>query len=151
MVCGAWAMLVSREVGWEVLKDTVCQEAAQRFAPSSRGKPNPWLESLKFPLIVLGASLPWSIPALFSLRPRFLRSLGDGERALVQLLHCWAWPNLLFWSLPSQHHVRYVMPICPAITLLGVIVICNWLRTTVAEPRRFAYGRAAIISIVVVW
>jgi 4-amino-4-deoxy-L-arabinose transferase-like glycosyltransferase len=151
LVCGEWAALVAREVGWRVLWDTVYQEATQRFAPSSHGKPYPWVESLKFPAIVLGASLPWSIPALFALRPRFLRSLGDGERRLVQLLHCWAWPNLIFWSLPSQHHVRYVLPICPAITVLGVIVIGHWVRIVANEPRQFVYARAALLSALLVW
>jgi 4-amino-4-deoxy-L-arabinose transferase-like glycosyltransferase len=150
-LCTTWAALVAREGGWHALWDTVYQEAAQRFAPSSHGKPYPWQETVKFPAIVLGASLPWSIPALFALRPRFLRSLTDSERRLVQLLHCWVWPNLIFWSLPSQHHVRYVLPICPAMTLLGVIVMGHWLRALTAEPRRFAYGRAAIIASLVVW
>lgn len=151
LVCCAWAALVAREVGWEVLSDTVFKEAAQRFAPGARGKPYPWMESLKFPLLVLGACLPWSIPALFALRPRFRQSVDGAERGLVQLLHFWAWPNLLFWSLPAQHNVRYVMPICPAITLLGVIVLGRWLRSISAGPPPKAYARAAIISLVVVW
>lgn len=151
LVCGTWATLVAREVGWRVLWETVYQEAAQRFAPSGHGKRYPWVESLKFPAIVLGASLPWSIPALCALRPRFLRSLADDECRLVQLLHCWAWPNLIFWSLPSQHHVRYVLPICPAITFLGVILIGSWLRAVVAEPRRITYARAALVSGLVGW
>lgn len=151
LVCWVWALLVAREVGWQVLSDTVYQEAAQRFAPRSRGKPYPWLESLTFAPTVLGACLPWSIPAVFALGPRFMRSLNDSERRLMQLLHCWVWPNLIFWSLPAQHHVRYVMPICPAITILGVMVVCDWLRAFAAEPRRIAFGRAAIVCVVVAW
>src|SRR5262245_11893308 len=118
-ICAAWAALVASEVGWSALVDTVSREAAQRFAPRSSGRSYPWLESLTFPLVVLAACVPWSIPALFSVRPPFLRGLDEQTRMLVQLLHCWSWPNLLFWALPAQHNVRYVLPLCPAITLLG--------------------------------
>jgi 4-amino-4-deoxy-L-arabinose transferase-like glycosyltransferase len=141
-LCTVWAWRVSVEVGWDSLRDTVALEAAQRFAPKSRGKPYPWLESLTFPALVLGANLPWSVPALLALRPRFLRSLDSFERTLVQLLHCWVWPNLLFWSLPAQHNVRYVLPITPAITLLGVIYLLKWTDTTV---RPLAVSRRTLL------
>ena len=117
------------------------------------GKPYPWLESLTFPAVVLAANLPWSIPALFALRPAFLRGLDDRTRLLVQLLHCWAWPNLLFWSLPAQHNVRYVLPICPAITLLGVIVVlqcAGWSRVHAA--RGFALAAYSLLfSVLLAW
>jgi 4-amino-4-deoxy-L-arabinose transferase-like glycosyltransferase len=142
-LCAAWAELVSADVGWQALSDTVRQEAAQRFAPKANGKPYPWAESLAFPAVVLGATLPWAIPALFGLRPRFLQGLDDRERSLVQLLHCWAWPNLLFWSLPAQHHVRYVLPIAPAITLLGVIVCARYARPKLAT--------AAFVTAILAW
>ncbi|HEX3148162.1 MAG TPA: glycosyltransferase family 39 protein [Gemmataceae bacterium] len=144
-LCAVWAELVSADVGWQTLADTVRQEAAQRFAPKANGKPYPFGESLAFPAIVLGATLPWAIPALYALHSRFLRRLNDRERLLVQLLHCWAWPNLLFWSLPAQHHVRYVLPIAPAITLLGVIVFGRWMGS---RPR---LATVALISAILTW
>jgi 4-amino-4-deoxy-L-arabinose transferase-like glycosyltransferase len=150
-LCAAWASLVSAQVGWETLSETVEQEAAQRFAPKSAGKPYPWAESVAFPAVVLGASLPWSIPALFALWPKFLRSLNDRERMVVQLMHCWAWPNLLFWSLPAQHHVRYVLPVAPAITLLGVIVLAHGTTGLAKGGRRFASPRAGIVVAVLAW
>jgi 4-amino-4-deoxy-L-arabinose transferase-like glycosyltransferase len=150
-ICLAWAILVAREVGWQTLTVTVWQEAAQRFAPQTQGKAYPWIESLKFPLQVLGASLPWSIPALLALRPTFLCSLGENERRLVQLLHCWVWPNLLFWSLPAQHHLRYVLPICPAISLLGVVLVSRWLKAVARTPRKIACLRAAFVCTIVAW
>jgi hypothetical protein len=147
----AWACLVSLEVGWTTLADTIRQEAAQRFAPKSVGKPYPWGESLAFPAVVLGASLPWAIPALFALRRSFLRSLDDPERMVVQLLHCWAWPNLLFWSLPAQHHVRYVLPVAPAIGLLGVIVLSRWAVPGPGLGRRLASPAVGVVCAVLAW
>jgi 4-amino-4-deoxy-L-arabinose transferase-like glycosyltransferase len=148
-MCLSWAVLVSAEVGWSALRDTVGQEAAQRFAPKASGKPCPWVESLVFPAVVLAAGLPWAVPVLFALRPRFLRALDERERTLVQFLHCWLWPNLLFWSLPAQHHVRYVLPVAPAITLLGVIVLSRWMNAPTA--RRFTPPRAGLIAAVLAW
>jgi 4-amino-4-deoxy-L-arabinose transferase-like glycosyltransferase len=150
-LCAAWAYLVSAQVGWETLSETVKQEAAQRFAPKAAGKPYPWAESLAFPAVVLGASLPWAIPALFALRPSFLRRSDGRERTLVQLLHCWVWPNLLFWSLPAQHHVRYVLPVAPAITLLGVIVLSRWTSGLTDSGRRFTRPRVGMIVAVLAW
>jgi 4-amino-4-deoxy-L-arabinose transferase-like glycosyltransferase len=151
VLCGGWAILAAREVGWQVLVDTIYQEGAQRFAPKASGKPYPWIESASFPFVFLGASLPWSIPALFALTPRYLRKLGDGERRVVVLLHCWAWPNLLFWSLPAQHHVRYVLPICPAITLLGILVLCRWVESLAELRWKMFRPRAAFLAAMVAW
>jgi 4-amino-4-deoxy-L-arabinose transferase-like glycosyltransferase len=150
-ICTCWVGLIAADVGWTTLKDTVLREAAQRFAPAAGGKAYPWAESLAFPFVVLGAGLPWSIPALFALRPRFLSSLGDAERMLVQFLHCWAWPNLLFWSLPAQHHVRYVLPVAPAMTLLGVIVILKWSDGLLPAGRRSTSPRVALLCALIVW
>ncbi len=159
-LCVTWALLVANEVSWSTLSETVYKEGAQRFVPKARGKPYPWLESLTFPAVVLAANLPWAIPALWSLRLNFMGSLAESERRLVQLLHCWAWPNLIFWSLPAQHNVRYVLPICPAITLLGVIVLMRWAGRTGWKPelpsaqvsnlsRR--YHLKSVICILIAW
>jgi hypothetical protein len=101
-------------------------------------------------VVVLAGGLPWAVPALFALRPRFLLGLVEPERTLVQFLHCWLWPNLLFWSLPAQHHVRYVLPVAPAMTLLGVIVLSHWM-SGVVGTRRFVSPRAGLIAAVLAW
>jgi len=150
-ICALWAWRVAADVGWDTLRDTVLREAAQRFAPKTTGKAYPWAESLTFPFVVLGANLPWAIPAVLALRPRFLRTLTDPERTLVQLLQCWIWPNLLFWALPSQHHVRYVLPVAPAITLLGVIVILKWSEAIATTGRRFSSPRVALFCALLAW
>jgi 4-amino-4-deoxy-L-arabinose transferase-like glycosyltransferase len=129
-VCAGWAFAVADQTGWPMLTETMVAEASQRFHPHHNGKPYPWAESLCYPFAVLGANLPWSLLALFALRPSFARRWDENGRRLLQLLHCWSWPNLLFWSLPAQHHVRYSLPICPGIVGLGVMVLLAWARET---------------------
>ena len=34
-----------------------------------------------------------------TLRPGFRRCCGPSKQRLLQALHCWVWPNLLFWSI----------------------------------------------------
>ncbi|HVK14511.1 MAG TPA: glycosyltransferase family 39 protein [Gemmataceae bacterium] len=141
-LCAAWATSVAERVGWPALLDTVGREAAQRFAPKAVGKPYPWVESLTFPLVVLAAMVPWSIPAACGLARR-----PEHWDPLTQLLHCWAWPNLLFWSLPAQHNVRYVLPVAPAVAALGILTCCRWAErgAHVVTPRR------ALLAVVVAW
>ncbi|MCE9532170.1 MAG: glycosyltransferase family 39 protein, partial [Planctomycetes bacterium] len=128
-VCTLWVSAVIAEVGWPALRDPFLAEAAQRFQPNHHGRTYPWLESLGYPFQILAANLPWSLLALWSLRPAFYRSWSTDGQRLLQLLHCWTWPNLLFWSLPAQHHVRYSLPMCPGIIGLGVMVCLHWLRS----------------------
>jgi 4-amino-4-deoxy-L-arabinose transferase-like glycosyltransferase len=120
-LCALWACAVVRQVGWPVLIDTVVAEGSQRFGPR-QARSYPWLESLSYPFQILAANAPWSLLAIYSLRPSFYRSWNENGRRLLQLFHCWTWPNLLFWSLPAQHHVRYSLPMCPGIVGLGVMV-----------------------------
>lgn len=150
-LCATWAFLASAEVGWQVLSDTVRQEAAQRFAPKATGKPYPWAESLAFPAVMVLACLPWSVPALLGLRGSASRSPDALERMLVQLLHCWAWPNVLFWSLPAQHNVRYVLPVVPAVTLLGVIAAHHWRTRAALWNRPVPSARAAVFALLLAW
>jgi len=133
-LCGLWAAAVIRQAGWPALHDTVFAEAAQRFGPHQPGRPYPWLESLLYPLQIMAANLPWSLLALFACRSSFLRQWNEDGRRLLQLLHCWTWPNLLFWSLPAQHHVRYSMPMCPGLVGLGVMVVIGWAKNLTPQP-----------------
>lgn len=144
-VCVGWAAAVSDQVGWDVLRDTVGREGAQRFAPKTVGKPYPWSESLAFPAVMLGACLPWSIPALFTLRTKLRSTWNDGERTAMQLAHCWAWPNLIFWCLPAQHNVRYVLPMVAAITILGAFACFRDRGVNLRQPTRW------VIGVVLVW
>jgi Dolichyl-phosphate-mannose-protein mannosyltransferase len=134
-LCALWVAAVIQQAGWPALRDTVFAEAAQRFGPHQSGRPYPWVESLSYPLQIMAANLPWSLLALFACRSSFLRQWDVNGRRLLQLLHCWTWPNLLFWSLPAQHHVRYSMPMCPGLVGLGVMVAIAWARSLNAASR----------------
>ena len=64
-----------------------------------------------YPLLVFAAHLPVAFFALLTFRPSFWAKWDDRGRLLLQLLHCWTWPNLLFWSLVPNHNVRYALPL----------------------------------------
>src|SRR5262249_50868675 len=55
------------------------------------------------------------------LRPSAFRRFDDRGKFLLQLLHCWTWPSLLFWSLVPNHNVRYALPLSPGLMGLGVM------------------------------
>src|SRR5205085_2177872 len=51
---------------------------------------------------------------------------------MVQAMHCWTWPNLLFWSIIPEHAPRHSFPLFPGIAGLAALV---WLsRLTGKQP-----------------
>lgn len=133
LLVGGWVVAVSASVGWELLFETVKREALQRLGSNGAGKGFPWLSALLFPPLVIATNFPWSFLAILSLRSRFRNALSPSERMLWKLGHCWVWPNLLFWSMTSQHIVRYVFPISPGFALLGSMTLIAWCRTRCSE------------------
>ena len=134
--CAAWAAAVAGQVGWDVLADTVRREAAYRFNPPPKATGYPWGEVVTYPLLVLAAHLPLSAFALATLRPGFARRWDDRGRRLLQLLHCWTWPSLLFWAVVPNHNVRYALPLSPGLMGLGVVGVIGWcMRSREAEAR----------------
>jgi hypothetical protein len=129
-----WGTLVTQQVGWDVLSETVRKEAAYRFAPKSAAKGYPWAEVVTYPLLVWAAHLPLSLFALRTLRPSFAARWDDRGRLLLAFLHCWAWPNLLFWALVPNHNVRYALPLSPALMALGGMGLLDWVRRRSPEP-----------------
>jgi len=116
-----WAAAVADRVGWEALAGTIRAEAAYRFNSPPKAKGYPYHELATYPLLVIAAHLPVALFAIRTLRPSFLSSLDDRGRHVVQLLHCWVWPNLIFWTLVPNHNVRYILPLSPALMALGAI------------------------------
>lgn len=113
-----WVAAVVHQVGFEVFRDTLQREAIYRLLPSVN-KTDGWLAQPSFPLRVLGALFPISLPALSVLHPHYYRRIPLPARSLVLFFHCWTWPNLLFWTCVPNHNVRYVLPIAPAVAGLG--------------------------------
>ncbi|MBY0458428.1 MAG: hypothetical protein K2V38_13895, partial [Gemmataceae bacterium] len=126
-LCSLWALAVAQQVGFDALADTIRKEAAYRFAPKA-GKGYPWGEVLTFSLLVFAAHLPVSAFALQTFRPSFWAGLDARGKRLLQLLHCWTWPNLLFWALVPGHNVRYALPLSAGLMGLGVLGLWEWLK-----------------------
>jgi 4-amino-4-deoxy-L-arabinose transferase-like glycosyltransferase len=125
-VCVAWIAAAVWLEGWNVWWATVEREAFSRLVPSYDPKPYPWLETLFHPLKLLAATLPWSVFALFTLRASFFKLWDERGQRLLQALHCWAWPHVLFWSLPTEHTPRHSFPLFPAIAGLAALVWLAW-------------------------
>jgi hypothetical protein len=103
------------------------QEALQRLVPTYEGRPYPLQETLLHPLKVVVLGLPFSVLALWTLRPGFSRLWDERRKQLLVALHCWTWPNLLLWSLPTEHKARFSFPLLPALSGLAAMVVFAWL------------------------
>jgi 4-amino-4-deoxy-L-arabinose transferase-like glycosyltransferase len=147
-VCLTWAAAAVLLAGWQPFYETVSHEALVRLSPHYRHGPYSWRELCWHPIKVLATALPWSIPALLTLRPGFARLLDDGAQRLLQLMHCWLWPNLLFWTVIPEHATRHSFPMIPAISGLSAFVICGWM----ARPGwRFPLPATILACTLVFW
>ncbi len=157
-VCFAWAALAIHQVGWDTLFDTVSQEALQRLlpnevpvsAPRHHQRPYPWGESLGHPFVVLGSTLPWSVCALATLWPGFSRLWDERGRRLLQALHCWTWPSLLFWSLVPEHAPRHSFPLFPGLSGLAAFAWIAWLTGRLGWHLPFATPGRIFVALVAV-
>ena len=132
--CAAWAAAVGCRVGWGPFFDTVSREALQHLSPMHHARSYPWGEVVGFPLLFLAANLPWSGVVLLTLRPRFALLWDERGRRLLQALHCWVWPNLLFWSLVPGHRFRHGLPLQPGLAGLAAMVWIAWLTGRLRWP-----------------
>jgi hypothetical protein len=149
--------------GWDVFATTVGQEAMQRLSPSyhelaqtvlpphHRSRLGPWGEKLAHPFVVLAANLPWSLAALFALRPCFARRWDERGRLLLQALHCWTWPNLLFWSLLPEHAPRHSFPLFPGLAGLAAMVWVAWLTGRLRWPVPGVRPVPVLLGTLAVW
>jgi 4-amino-4-deoxy-L-arabinose transferase-like glycosyltransferase len=160
-LCLAWAAAAVALTGWDAFYETVSREALQRLSPSHHLEARqmmsprhqahgyPWVGGLAHPLVVLGAGLPWSLVALVSVRPGFARLWDERGRRLLQALHCWVWPNLVFWSVIPEHAPRHSFPLLPGVAGLAALVWVASLRGRLAwklprvTPRQVLTGALA--------
>jgi 4-amino-4-deoxy-L-arabinose transferase-like glycosyltransferase len=150
-VCFAWAGLVIRDVGWEIFYRTVSREALMRLSPAHHDRPYPWMEVLAHPVVLLGANLPWSACALVTLWPGFYGLWDERGRRLMQAMHCWIWPNLLFWTLVPDHASRHSMPLCPGISGLAAIAWLAWMTGRLSWRLPRLRPRTLLAEFVVIW
>jgi 4-amino-4-deoxy-L-arabinose transferase-like glycosyltransferase len=121
-LCLAWVAAAVYLEGWDVFWATVEREGGDRLIPQHDGRPYPWLQMLVHPARLLLTALPWSALALVALRPSFFRLWNDRERRLLQALHSWVWPQMLFWSLLTEHTPRHSFPLFPGLAGLAAMV-----------------------------
>jgi 4-amino-4-deoxy-L-arabinose transferase-like glycosyltransferase len=176
-VCLTWTAAAVAITGWSELYETVRREAMQRLwppeyleaqramAPHHQHLDYPWLECLMHPFKLLAMNLPWSAFALVTLWPGFMRLWDERGRRLLQALHCWVWPNLLFWSIIPEHASRHSIPLFPGIAGLAAMVWIAWVTEKLPWPSRarrasertarWRFGLAkpaqVLIGIVVCW
>lgn len=149
-LCVAWFVAAGESAGWDVLYQTVRAEALQHLSPAHQSEPYPWLDALTFPFRILAANLPLSAFALLTLRPGFSSRWNDSQRRLLQAMHCWAWPSLLFWSLIPGHAVRHSFPLSPGLAGLAAMVWIAWL----SAPRGSWQSRPlhiGFIALIALW
>jgi 4-amino-4-deoxy-L-arabinose transferase-like glycosyltransferase len=127
-LCLAWVAAAASLGGWDNFTETVKREALQRLVPNYSARPYSWPAALTHPAKLLITTLPLSALALVTFWPGFWRLWDERGRRLLQALRCWAWPNVLIWSLMSEHAPRHSFPLFPAIAGLGAMVWLAWLQ-----------------------
>jgi 4-amino-4-deoxy-L-arabinose transferase-like glycosyltransferase len=148
-ICLSWIGAAIACTGWHAFFDTVSREAFQRLGPSHHEHGRYWTETLLYPLKLWATNLPWSAVALLALRPGFLQRWDERGKRVLQAMHCWVWPSLVFWSLLPQHTPRYTLPLFGGIAGLAALVCIAWLRA----PRRTAWLKPmpALAVCLVLW
>ncbi|HEY7425756.1 MAG TPA: glycosyltransferase family 39 protein [Gemmataceae bacterium] len=149
--CLAWAAAAATRTGWDTFLDALRREALPRLSPAHHTRPYPWHEIVTFPLGFLAANLPWSAAALLALWPRFARLWDERGRRLLQFLHCWTWPNLLFWSVVPGHHLRHAMPLQPGLAGLAALVWIAWLDGRLRWPLPSLKPGRVFFALIFLW
>ncbi len=163
-ICLGWMAAAVAQAGWEPLYATVSREALQRLSPSHHQEAirqmspghhpplYPWAQVVVHPFRILGATLPWSVFALLSLRRGFAARWGTRGQRLLQGLHCWTWPNLFFWSILPEHAARHSFPMFPGIAGLAAMVFLDWLRPVEGRSRPLAVWAArGLVGMLAMW
>jgi hypothetical protein len=149
--CLAWAAAVAAQAGWGPLFDAVRREALPRLSPAHHTRPYPWHELATFPVGFLVANLPWSAAVFWSLSPRFGQLWDERGQRLLQLLHCWTWPNLLFWSVVPGHHLRHALPLQPGLAGLAALVWIAWLDGRLRWPLPVLRPVPVFLTLTALW
>jgi 4-amino-4-deoxy-L-arabinose transferase-like glycosyltransferase len=150
-LCLAWGVTAIALAGWSDFSYTVGREALLRLSPAHHERPYPWGEVALHPLRILAATLPWSPFALLTLRPRFVELWDERGRRLLQALHCWTWPNLLFWSVIPDHASRHSFPMFAGIAGLAAMVWIAWLTGRLRWPLARLSPSQFWLAVLVVW
>ncbi|HEY7327939.1 MAG TPA: glycosyltransferase family 39 protein [Gemmataceae bacterium] len=151
LLCLAWAAAVAAQTGWAPLFTAIRGEALPRLSPTHHTRPYPWLELVTFPIGFLATNLPWSAAVLWTLSPRFAHLWDERGGRLLQLLHCWTWPNLLFWSFVPGHHIRDALPLQPGLAGLAALVWIAWLDGRLRWPFPALQPAWIFLTLIALW
>ncbi len=149
-LCLAWITTAGALAGWSVLAETVSREALLRLLPTEQ-QPHSWLKLLLHPILLLAANLPWSAVAVLALRPGFAQLWDARGRRLLQALHCWIWPNLIFWSVIPERALRHSFPLFPGLAGLAALVWLAWLTGRLRWPVPRVSPLLVFVSTLVLW
>lgn len=149
--CMVWAAAVAAMSGWDPFLNAVRGEALPRLSPAHHSRPYPWHELATFPAGFLAANLPWSAAVLWTITPNFARLWDERGRRMLQLFHCWTWPNLFFWSLVPGHHLRHALPLQPGLAGLAALVWIAWLDGRLRWPLPALRPTHVILALVALW
>jgi 4-amino-4-deoxy-L-arabinose transferase-like glycosyltransferase len=150
-VCFAWAGAAIAQGGWDVFVETVSRQALMHLSPEHHHRPYPWAETLRHPFVILAASFPVSVFALPALWPGFARLWDERGRRLLQVLHCWTWPSLVFWTLVPAHSPRHSFPLLPGLAGLAAMVWLAWLTGRLPWRWRHLPPANALVGLVGLW
>jgi hypothetical protein len=126
-ICLTWVLAAGNMAGWDTLIETVKRQALVHLSPQHHHRAYPWQETLVHPFRLWAGCLPVSVFALPAFWPGFAKCWDERGRRLLQALHCWIWPNLIFWSVVPEHAVRQGFPLYPAFAGMGAMVWTAWV------------------------
>jgi 4-amino-4-deoxy-L-arabinose transferase-like glycosyltransferase len=149
--CGLWVAAAISLEGWDSFSSTVKRQAFMHLSSTHQQRPYPWSDALVHPFRMFGAALPISLFALPALTPRFMRLWDYRGRFLLQLFHCWLWPNLLFWTLVPAHNARHSFPLYPAIVGFAAMTWTAWFTGKLVWRFARISPRTALIGMVAGW
>jgi hypothetical protein len=154
-LCLTWILAAIVTSGWETFSATILREAFPRLLPfydrTYHQHHSYWIEVLRHPFWVLGTALPVSVVALWSFRRGFFRVWDERGRFLLAALHCWAWPNLLFWTLVSDHKPRHSFPLVPGVIGLAAMVFLAWSSGKLPLPWPRVAPRKVVCAALAAW
>jgi 4-amino-4-deoxy-L-arabinose transferase-like glycosyltransferase len=147
----AWIAAVVIQTGPYLLRQTLAREALMRLLPSEHDRAYPWLEVLTHPLRVVAAALPGSLAAIIACRRSFGMRLDECGRRTWQEMHCWIWPNLLFWTIIPEHATRHSFPLLPGLAGLAALVWTAWLHGNLHWPVLRIQPRQVLAAALGIW
>lgn len=124
-----WGLCLALVIPWLVateaavpgfLRHSLLTETWSRVTTNSMHRTGPiWY----FVPVLLGATFPWSLVALFGMRRREWASLDPTEKEGLTYLLLWIALPLVLFSLSKSKLPHYILPLTPAVALLAARAI----------------------------